>query len=88
MNTIENEPKQGASTTATSQNKNLKFEVLESKPSTASSDVEKLAARISTTELQAKTPSGPQRKKLPKERKMKEGTWTVEKPKRKTPPSQ
>jgi hypothetical protein len=62
-------------------------EVLESKPSTASSDEEKLAAGISTIGLQAKRLSGAQRKKLVREREMKEGTWMVEKPKRKTPPS-
>jgi hypothetical protein len=62
-------------------------EVLESKPSTASSDEEKLAAGISTIGLQVKRLSGAQRKKLVRERKM-EGTWMVEKPKRKTPPSQ
>jgi hypothetical protein len=63
-------------------------EVLESKPSTASSDEQKLAAGISTIGLQSKRLSGAQREKLIRERKMKEGTWMVEKPKRKTPPSQ
>jgi hypothetical protein len=48
---------------------------------------EKLAAGISTIGLQANRLSGVQTKKLVRERKMKEGTWTVEKPKRKTPPS-
>jgi hypothetical protein len=38
--------------------------------------------------LQAKRLSGGQRKYLVRERKMKEGTWMVEKPKRKTPSSQ
>jgi hypothetical protein len=47
---------------------------------------EKLAAGISTIGLQAKRLSGAQRKKLIRER-MKEGTWMVEKPKRKTPSS-
>jgi hypothetical protein len=56
---------------------------LESKPSTASSDEEKLAGGISTIGPQAKRLSGAQRKKLVRERKMKEGTWVVEKPKRK-----
>jgi hypothetical protein len=60
-------------------------EVSKSKPSTASSDEEKLAAGISTIELQAKRLSGAQRKKLVRERKM-EGTWMVGKPKRNTPP--
>jgi hypothetical protein len=55
-------------------------DVLKSKPSTASSDKEKLAAGISTIELQAKRFSGAQRKKFVRERKMKEGTWMVGKP--------
>jgi hypothetical protein len=63
-------------------------EVLKSKPSNASSDEEKLSAGISTIGLQAKRLSGAQRKKLVRERKMKERTWMVEKPKRNTPPSQ
>jgi hypothetical protein len=42
--------------------------VLESKPSTAYSDEEKLAAGISTIGLQAKRFSGAQRKKLIRER--------------------
>jgi hypothetical protein len=46
---------------------------------------EKLTAGILTIGLQAKRLSGGQRKKLVRERKMKEGTWMVEKPKRKTP---
>jgi hypothetical protein len=62
-------------------------EVLESKPSTASSEKEKLAAGISTTGLQTKRLSGAHMKKLVRERKMKEGTWRLEKPKRKIPPS-
>jgi hypothetical protein len=62
-------------------------EVSKSKPSTASSDEEKLAAGTSTIGLQAKRLSGAQRKKLVRERKMKEGTSMVEKPKRKTPQS-
>jgi hypothetical protein len=88
MSTIEKEPKQGASTTADLSKQKSQEEVLESKPSTASSDEEKLAAGIPTIGLQAKRLSGAQRKKLIRERKMKEGIWTVEKPKRKTHPSQ
>ena len=88
MNTIETEPKQGASTTADLLKQNPQEEVLEAKLSTASSDEEKLTAGISTIGLQAKRLSGAQRKKLITERKMKEATWTEEKPKRKTPPSQ
>jgi hypothetical protein len=44
MNTIEKEPKQGA--TADLSKQKPQEEVLESKPSTASSDEEKLAAGI------------------------------------------
>jgi hypothetical protein len=64
----------------TCQNKKPQEEVLESKPSTASSDEEKLAASQETlwsTEEKARP-----------EKKMEEGTWMAEKPKRKTPPSQ
>jgi hypothetical protein len=57
-------------------------EVLEQKPSTASS------YGISTIGLQAKRLCRAQRKKLIKERKMKEGTWSEEKPNWKNPPSQ
>jgi hypothetical protein len=46
-----------------------------------------LAAGISTIGLQAKRISGAQRKKVVRERKMKEGTW-IEKPNRKIPPPQ
>jgi hypothetical protein len=88
MNTFEKEPKQGASTTADLLKQKPQEQFLESKPSTASSDEEKLAAGISTIGLQAKRISGAQRKKLVRERKMKEETWMVEKPKRKTHPSQ
>jgi hypothetical protein len=61
---------------------------IKSKPSTANSDEEKLATSISTIGLQAKRLSGAQRKKLVRERKMKEGTWMVGEPKSKTPPSE
>jgi hypothetical protein len=85
---LKKEPKQGASTTADLLKQKPQEEVLESKPSTFSSDEEKLAAGISTIGMQASRLSGAQRKKLIRERKMEEGTWMVEKPKRKTPPSQ
>jgi hypothetical protein len=87
MDTFEKEPKQGAGTTADLLKQKPQKEVLESKPSTASLDEEKLAAGISTIGLQAKRLSGAQRKKLVRERKMEEGTWMVEKPKWKTLPS-
>jgi hypothetical protein len=59
-----------------------------SKPSVVSSDEERLAAGVSTIRLQTKRLSGAQWKKLIEARKMKEGTWMVEKPPRKTPSSQ
>jgi hypothetical protein len=88
MDTNVKELKQGARKIADLLQRKPQEEVLEPKPSTASSDKEKLAAGISTIGLQAKRLSGAQRKKLIKERKMKEGTWTEEKPNRKNPPSQ
>jgi hypothetical protein len=53
---------------------------------TASSEEDRLAAGISTIGLQARKLSGAQRKKLIRERKMREGTWTESKPPSKTPP--
>jgi hypothetical protein len=63
-------------------------EDIEQKPSAVSSDEERLAADISMTGLQAKRLSGAQRKKLTREGKMKEGTWTEKKPPSKTPSPQ
>jgi hypothetical protein len=62
-------------------------EVVDVKSSVASSD-ERLAAGISTIGLQPKKLSGAQRKRLFRERKMRDGTWTEKKPPRKTPSSQ
>ena len=64
MDTIEKELKQGANKTADFLQLIPQEEVLESKPSTASSDEEKLAAGISKTGLQAKRLSGTQRGQL------------------------
>ena len=63
------------------------IEVAGSKTPAISSDEERLAAGISMIGLQTKKPFGAQWRKLTRERKMKEGTWT-ENPPRKTPPSQ
>jgi hypothetical protein len=49
------------------------------KSSVASSDEERLAAGISTIGLQTKRLSGAQRKRLIREREMREGTWTEKK---------
>jgi hypothetical protein len=57
-------------------------------PTAVSSDEEKLAAGISTIALQAKRLSGAQRKKLMIAKKMRDGTWTERKPRRKTPSPQ
>ena len=63
-------------------------EVVGSKPSSVNSDEDRLAAGISTIRLQTKSLSAAQWKKLIKAKKMKEGTWMVEKPPSKTPSSQ
>jgi hypothetical protein len=83
MDTIEKELKQGA--TADLLQQKLHVEVIDSKTSAAASDEERLAVGISLIGLQTKRLSGAQWKKLIRERKMREGTWTVEKPPRKTP---
>jgi hypothetical protein len=61
---------------------------LGSEPFTVPSDEVRLAAGVSTTRLQTKRLSGSQWKKLNEVKKMKEGTWTIEKPTGKTPSSQ
>jgi len=48
----------------------------------------RFAAGISTNGVQTKRLSGAQRKRIIRERKMREGTWTEKKPPRKTPSSQ
>jgi hypothetical protein len=60
-------------------------EVVDLKSSVASSDEERLGADILTIGLQTKRLSGAQRKRLIRERKMREGSWTERKPPRKTP---
>ena len=82
------ETKQGAVTTADLSQQEPHVEVVYLMPSVASSDEERLAAGISTIGLQTKRFSGQQRKRLIRERKMREGTWTEKKPPRKTPSSQ
>ena len=83
------EPQQGADTTADLlPRQQLQMKDVEQKLSTASSDEERLAEGISTIGLQIKRLSKAQRKRLTRERKMREGIWTVEKPPGKTPSSQ
>jgi hypothetical protein len=54
-------------------------EVVDLKSSVASSDEERLAAGISMIGLQTNKLSGAQRKRLIRERKMREGTWMEKK---------
>ena len=82
------ETKQEAATTADFSQQEPHVEVVDLMPSVASSDEERLAADISTIGLQTKRLSGAQRKRLTRERKMREETWTEKKPPRKTPSSQ
>ena len=77
MNTFVKESKEGASTTAELLKQKPHEGILESKPSTASSDEEKLAAGISTIGLQAKRLSGAQGKKLVRDRKVIEKEQTL-----------
>jgi hypothetical protein len=88
MDTNISEPKQGAPATADMLQQETHVEVVDIKSSVASSDEERLAAGISTIGLQTNRLSGAQRKRLTRERKMREGTWTEKKPPRKTPSSQ
>jgi hypothetical protein len=85
METKEIELKQGATADLLHQGPHV--EVADSGISAVSSDEERLAAGISTTGLQTERPSGTQRRKLTRERKMKKGTWTAERPPGKTPSS-
>ena len=66
--------KQEAATTADLSQQEPHLEVVNVMPSVASSDEERLAADISTIGLQTKRISGAQRKRLTRERKMREGT--------------
>jgi hypothetical protein len=88
MDTNISEPKQGTADIADLLQQQPHVEVLDIKSSVASSDEERLSAGISTIGLQTKRLSGAQRKRLTRERKMKEGTWTEKKHPRKTPLSQ
>jgi len=80
--------KQGAAATADLSQQEPHVEVVDLKSSVASSDKERLAAGISTIGLQSKRLSGGQRKRLTRERKMREGNWKEKKSPRKTPSSQ
>jgi hypothetical protein len=82
MDMKEIELKQGATADLLQQKPHV--EAADSKTSAVSSDEERLAAGISAIGLQTKRPSGAQRRKLTRERKMKEETWTAERPPGKT----
>jgi hypothetical protein len=88
MDTNISEPKQGAAATADLLQQQPHVVDTDIKSSIASSDEERLAAGTSTIGLQTKRLSGAQRKRLTRERKMREGTWTEKKPPRKIPSSQ
>jgi hypothetical protein len=76
------ETKEEAATTADLLQQEPQWKVVNVLPPAASLDGEKLAAGISMIGLQTKRLSGAQRKRLIRERKMKEGTWTEKKPPR------
>jgi hypothetical protein len=78
MDTREMELKQGAAADLLQQGPHV--EVADSGASAVPSDEERLAAGISTIGLQAKGPSGAQRRRLTREGGMKEETWTAERP--------
>jgi hypothetical protein len=78
MDTRGMELKQGAAADLLQQGPHI--EVADWGNSAVSSDEERLAAGISTIGLQAKGPSGAQRRRLTREGVMKEGTWTAERP--------
>ena len=85
MESISTKPEQVAATTADLAQQIPHTEVRN--PLAASSDEDRLVAGISTIGLQTRRPTGAQRRKLTRERKMREGTW-IEKPPRKTLSSQ
>jgi hypothetical protein len=85
MNTIGKELKQGADASVASAD--LTKQTPQEEVNASSEEV-KVAEGCTLIGPQTKKISGAQRKKLVRERKMKEGTWTAEKPIRKTPPSQ
>jgi hypothetical protein len=88
MDTNTFEPEQEAAVPADLLQQETHVEVVDSKFSVYLSDEGRLAAGVSMTRLQTKRLAGAQRKRLTRERKMKEGTWTYTKPPRKTPSSQ
>jgi hypothetical protein len=88
MDTVINETKQGAAVAADLLQHDSPVEAVGSEPFADPFDEDRLAAGVSMTRLHTKRLLGAHRKKLIKAEKMKEGTWTVEKPSGKTPSSQ
>jgi len=82
------ETKQEAATTGEFLEQEPHAEVVDVVPSVASSDEERLAVSNSTILLQTKRLHGAQRKRVTRERKMREGTWTEKKPQGKAPSTQ
>jgi hypothetical protein len=78
------ESRQGATTSADLSWQELHVEVIDPKSSVASAEEERLAAGVSTIRLHTKRLSGVQWRKLTRERKMMDGTWTERKPPRNT----
>jgi hypothetical protein len=85
-NTFELRQKAAASADLLQQGSHVK--AIETQSSIDLSDEERWSAGVPTTKLKIKTLSRAQQKRLNRERKMKEGTWTEKKPPRKTPSSQ
>jgi hypothetical protein len=78
MDTREMELKEGAAADLLQQGPHV--EVADLGTPAFSSDEERMTAGISTIGLQAKGPSGAQRRRLTREGGMKEGTWTAKRP--------
>jgi hypothetical protein len=78
MDTREMELKQGAAADLLQQGPHV--EVADLGTCAVSSDEERLAAGISMIGLQAKGPFGAQWRRLTREGRMKEGTWTADRP--------
>jgi len=79
METKSTKPTQGAVASADLEQQKPHLEAGDPKLSAASADEERLAAGISTIGLQTNRLSGAQRKKLVREKKMKEGTLGLRK---------
>jgi hypothetical protein len=77
--------KQGTVVSADLEQQKPHVEGIDPKSPVVSSEEERLAKGISTIGLETKKLSGAQQRKLSRERKMREGTWTERKPPRRIP---